>query len=160
VRRGANSLTIIHEVSLRECVAGAGLQKPLEAHCHPFGPELDAHIDEPRPPWSRGPILPSIVRVQARRDIGGDADVAPVWMAQALDDVDESLGRVAHAGFVSELRANVLTCGYPGYTARNVSGFAVIDGEMAEQIAETAHLRLERSLRSLATVGILRGELG
>jgi hypothetical protein len=37
----------------REGVAGAGLQEPLEAHRYPFGAELDADIDGPRPPLGR-----------------------------------------------------------------------------------------------------------
>ena len=83
---------------LRERVAGTGLQVPLEAHRQLLGPELDAHVDEPRS--SKGPstILPGVVRGQARRGIGGDADVAPVRVRDAADDVDESLGWVGHAG--------------------------------------------------------------
>jgi len=83
-------------VSLRERVPGARLQEPLEAHRHRLSPELDAHVDEPRPPPRRRPILSCIVGSQARRGIGGDAYVAPIRMGHAANDVDESLGREGH----------------------------------------------------------------
>lgn len=91
------SVPLLLEVSFRKLVPRTRLEVPLEAQRHPFSPKLHADVDQPRPPRRRGPILPGVVRREARRQIGGHAHVAATGLIHAADDVDEPPRWVGHA---------------------------------------------------------------
>ena len=80
------------EMTLNECPARAGFQIALEGHGGSFINEFDRNHQPPRPVRRRIPRAASVVIFQTCGDVAGQSNVRPVWIADALEKVHESLG--------------------------------------------------------------------
>ena len=142
-------------------MASARFQIVLESRRQRLGPELDAQLEGPRPPCCGRPILPGVVRVQSRGQVGGHADVPPVGLTGAPDDVDEPLGWMRHAGALADLAPPSAGDATGLWNRLDANGARVLSRRMAESDADGSSVPppLKRSRHSLASEDIIRSRL-
>jgi hypothetical protein len=85
------------EVTLRKRTSGPGLQVPFEAERRGFRSELDGDDYAPRPVSGCVSVLSGVVAVGPAPEVGGQADVVALRIANASEDVDCPFDGLVHA---------------------------------------------------------------
>jgi len=95
------------EMPLSERSPGSGLQVPLEATCRLFIREFEGHHDGPWSVLDGVGVLAGVVAFEPSLEVRGQADVMPVWISLAAENVDDALGTALHVLGNCTARANV-----------------------------------------------------